>query len=147
MEANDFNKYTSKISKDITIVGNIIVNDNFLVAGKINGNINCKGDLLINGKVEGNVSASSITLVDTSINGNIQCEKNLNILGDSYVMGDVTTTNALIEGKIDGDILAQGKIAFKNTAALKGNCSAHLLSTEEDTKITGYIKILTSNEH
>ena len=79
----------------------------------IKGNITEKESIIIDGTVEGNIDAE---LVETYKNSNIK--------------GNITSTKALIGGKLKGDV-SSDKVHINNTADVEGSIKQKTLSIDE----------------
>lgn len=104
------------------------------------------GTLIGKGAVfDGNLSAPETVRVDGTVNGNCTC-KELFIIGvEGKVNGDITSQNVIISGKVDGDIVAHGKLELLSTAKLVGNITARSLVIDEDASFDGRCTMTTNN--
>lgn len=96
------------------------------------------GTLIGKGAVfDGNLSAPEAIRLDGTLNGNCEC-KDLLIVGvEGLINGDITTQNMIIAGKVEGDIVAHGKLELLSTGKLTGNITARSLVVDEDACFDG----------
>lgn len=96
------------------------------------------GTLIGKGAVfDGNLSAPEAIRLDGTLNGNCEC-KDLLIVGvEGQINGDITTQNMIIAGKVEGDIIANGKLELLSTGKLTGNITARSLVVDEDACFDG----------
>ena len=85
---------------------------------KIKGNITEKESIIIDGEVDGNINAE---LVETFENSNIR--------------GNITSADALIGGKLKGDINSN-RVHIRKTADVDGTIKQKTLSIEEGSLLT-----------
>lgn len=86
---------------------------------------------------DGNLTAPETVRVDGTVNGNCNC-KGLLIVGvEGKINGDIMSQNVIISGKVDGDIVAHGKLELLSTGKLIGNITAKSLVIDEDACFEG----------
>lgn len=103
------------------------------------------GTLIGKGAVfNGDFSAPGSVRVDGTIPGNLKCEELLVIGPDGTINGDITTQNVIISGKVEGDIIANGKLELLSTGKLVGNITAKSLVIDENASFDGRC-IMTTN--
>lgn len=95
---------------------------NFIGAGTyVEGNIETKGSLRIDGKVKGIVKSGDTLTVGSS----------------GEIIGEVHVKNAIIGGKIEGDVNIEQKLVLESTSSLSGNIRANRLIIDEGAFFTG----------
>jgi cytoskeletal protein CcmA (bactofilin family) len=91
--------------------------------------------------LEGKFNSKENVRLDGKIVGEVFCESRL-VMGDTGVVhGSIHAAEAVIMGKIEGDIHIRGSLTLKNTARIKGNISAKLMAVEEGAQYNGECKI------
>lgn len=91
--------------------------------------------------IEGKFSSKENVRLDGKIVGEVHCENRL-VMGETGIVeGTVFATEAIIMGRIEGDIQINGSLTLKSSARIKGNISAKLMSVEEGAKYSGECKI------
>ncbi|MBO7500113.1 MAG: polymer-forming cytoskeletal protein [Fibrobacterales bacterium] len=95
-EENDGNNITI-ISQGTTITGEIQVNNDLRLAGKLKGKLTCARDLVLDktGLVEGDVEVASATLCGT-VKGNVKVSGRLTLEKESLLEGDIDTKELVI---------------------------------------------------
>jgi len=94
---------------------------------RIEGEINCPGDLAVAGAVLGNSDVGGLfTLADTgSWQGQLHCE------------------NAVVAGKVTGDIAVRQSLEIRGTARITGRIAAQHVAIAEGAVVEGDLKVLS----
>ncbi|MCM1087946.1 MAG: polymer-forming cytoskeletal protein [Muribaculaceae bacterium] len=96
------------------------------------------GTLIGKGAIfDGDLSAPETVCIDGTLNGNCDCKEQLIVGIDGQIKGDITAQSVLISGKVEGDIVANGKIELLSTGKIVGNISAKSLVIDEDACFDG----------
>jgi len=92
-------------------------------------------------KVEGKMEVASSVRIDGSFKGEIKATDTL-IVGSTGELSDVTVNvkNAIIGGKIKGNVTASSKVTLESSSRLEGDLTAKLLIIEEGALFTGNCK-------
>jgi len=92
-------------------------------------------------KIEGSMEVSQSLRIDGTFKGSLSATDTL-IVGTSGELADVTVKvkNAIIGGKIKGNVAASNKITLESTSHLEGDLSAKLLVIEEGALFSGNCK-------
>lgn len=85
--------------------------------------------------------------VDGTINGNCNCKELLIVGVEGKINGDITSQNVIISGKVEGDIVANGKLELLSTGKLVGNIIARSLVVDEDACFDGRCTMTTGAEN
>lgn len=100
------------------------------------------GSSTINTLVEGTTAEGTITTqndlrVDGQVNGTIHCGGKLIIGASGFVDGEVTCTNAVIEGKFSGNLKVQEILDVRETANVTGEIKTGKLLVQNGAIFTG----------
>jgi len=92
-------------------------------------------------KIEGSMEVSQSLRIDGTFKGSLSATDTL-IVGTSGELTDVTVKvkNAIIGGKIKGNVAASNKVTLESTSNLEGDLSAKLLVIEEGALFSGNCK-------
>ena len=71
--------------------------------------------------LEGSISCDNDIRIDGSIKGNLNCQSKVIIGPSGFVDGQIICENALIEGKIVGDLTVRGLLHIRETADITGD--------------------------
>lgn len=97
------------------------------VGSRIEGELNCPGDLAVAGMVVGNGEISALfTLADT---GTWQ--------------GQFTCDNAVIAGKVKGDIVVRNNLEIRSSARIEGRIAAQHVAIAQGAVVEGELKVLS----
>ena len=97
---------------------------------EIHGDVKVSGSLLIYGKVFGSIQSSGAV---RTANGSI-------------VNGNISAKEAVIGGKVDGDLDIEKKATLGDTSFLTGNLKAAILTIEEGAKFDGVCSMLKKSQ-
>ena len=91
MENINVEEYTSLLSKNEKIEGEVRGNESLRIEGTINGLIEIKGNLLVgqSGKVEADVEASNV-VIQGKVTGNVMARERLEIHNSGQLIGDIS---------------------------------------------------------
>jgi cytoskeletal protein CcmA (bactofilin family) len=96
---------------------------------------------------DGHFETPESVRVDGTINGNCNCKELLIVGVEGKINGDITSQNVIISGKVEGDIIANGKLELLSTGKLVGNITARSLVVDEDACFDGRCTMTTNSEH
>lgn len=95
---------------------------NFIGAGTyLEGNIETKGSLRVDGKVKGIVRSGDTLTVGSS----------------GEIVGEVYVKNAIVGGKIEGNVHIEQKLVLESTSSLTGNLKTSKLIIDEGAFFSG----------
>ena len=93
---------------------------------EVNGDVKVVGSILIYGIVNGNISAT----------GTIRTAKN------SCIKGNIESKDAIISGKIEGDLKVENKATLENNCILNGNLTTSIVIVEEGATFEGLCNMI-----
>lgn len=125
------------ITKGTSVKGDIFANGSLEVQGAVYGNINCRGRLVITGTVTGNINAAEIYTDMARVKGEIACVGAVKIGQGSVVVGNITSTFAVLAGAIRGDTDVLGSVVVDTSAVVKGNIKARYIQINNGAQIDG----------
>ncbi|MCL1848785.1 MAG: polymer-forming cytoskeletal protein [Clostridiales bacterium] len=127
------------IAPGTVVDGNISSNEDLMIYGVVNGDVLNARKLVIHGEVAGSISAMDISLVDSIIAGNVVAQNSTEMTKDSCILGDLTTQNVVVSGKVKGNIEARGNGIFKKDSIVLGNISVGTIVIEGGAKMRGFV--------
>jgi cytoskeletal protein CcmA (bactofilin family) len=95
---------------------------------RFKGELHADEELLIRGRVEGSITHS----------------QRITVCGEGVVKANIRAQTIVVEGAVEGDLIAEKAIQIKDTARLKGNVSAPSVSIVEGANFNGGVSMDTA---
>lgn len=128
----------SVITEGTIIKGDVISNGSLDIRGQVDGNVGCNGKLVVTGVVNGNSNASEFLADAAKIEGEVVSSGTVKIGLGSVIIGNVTSTSAVIAGAIKGDIDVQGPVVVDTSAVVMGNIKSRSVQINNGAVIEGF---------
>lgn len=128
----------SVITEGTVIKGDIVSNGSLDVRGQVNGNVSCNGKLTVTGVVNGNSNTSEFFADAAQIEGEVVSTGTVKIGLGSVIIGNVTSTSAVVAGAIKGDIDVQGPVVVDTSAVVMGNIKSRSVQINNGAVIEGF---------
>lgn len=128
----------SVITEGTIINGDVISNGSLDVRGQIDGNVSCNGKLTVTGVVNGNSNTSEFFADAAQIEGEVVSSGTVKIGLGSVIIGNVTSSSAVIAGAIKGDIDVQGPVVVDTSAVVMGNIKSRSVQINNGAVIEGF---------
>lgn len=126
------------ITEGTVIKGDIVSNGSLDVRGQVEGNVGCNGKLTVTGIVNGNSNASEFFADSAKIEGEVVSSGTVKIGLGSVIIGNVTSSSAVIAGAIKGDIDVQGPVVVDTSAVVMGNIKSRSVQINNGAVIEGF---------
>jgi cytoskeletal protein CcmA (bactofilin family) len=97
---------------------------------KITGTLTGKGSYVFCGEVEG----------DCDIEGPVT------LATGGHWTGTLKAVDVVIAGRVDGDVIAGGRVEIAGSARIAGSLSGHSIAVAEGAIIEGELKVVSGNE-
>lgn len=128
----------SVITEGTVIHGDISSNGSLDIRGEISGNVSCSGKLVVTGTVNGNSNSSEFFADAAKIEGEVVSSGTVKIGLGSVIIGNVTSSSAVIAGAIKGDIDVQGPVVVDTSAVVMGNIKSRSVQINNGAVIEGF---------
>ena len=128
----------SVITEGTVIRGDISSNGSLDIRGAIQGNVECNGKLVVTGTVNGNSNSSEFFADAAKIEGEVVSTGTVKIGLGSVIIGNVTSSSAVIAGAIKGDIDVQGPVVVDTSAVVMGNIKSRSVQINNGAVIEGF---------
>ncbi len=126
------------ITEGTALTGNIQTCGSIEVKGKITGDIKCAGKLTVTGYINGN-SASEEFFADTAfVEGEVVSTGTVKIGLGSRIIGNISSTSAVIAGAVKGDIDVHGPVVVDSSAVILGNIKSKSVQINNGAVIEGF---------
>ena len=136
----------SLISKEATVLGDIITEGHIDIIGKVRGNVEAEGNVAVRGLVSGDLSGDKIGLYKCRVKGNLSAGTGVVIDADSVIIGNVDTENVVLGGKLKGDIKAMKMAVIRGDAYFLGDVETESLAVESGAIVNGNIKTVVQGD-
>lgn len=103
-----------------------LINEGCRISGEVTGS----GDFIINGEVAG----------DCDVSGTVSLARN------GLWQGSIRADNVIVAGKIEGDIMANGKVEITDTARISGTVTGRAIAVAEGAIVEGVMKTTDQSE-
>jgi len=136
----------SLISKEATVLGDIITEGHIDIVGKVRGNVDAEGNVAVRGLVSGDLSGEKIGLYKCRVKGNLNAGTGVVIDSESVIIGDVDTDNVVLGGKLKGDIKAMKMAVIRSDAYFLGDVETESLAVESGAVVNGNVKTVVQGD-
>ena len=136
----------SLISKEATVLGDIITEGHIDIVGKVRGNVEAEGNVAVRGLVSGDLSGEKIGLYKCRVKGDLTAGTGVVIDSDSVIIGDVDTENIVLGGKLKGDIKAVKMAVLRSDAYFIGDVETETIAVESGAVVNGSIRTLVQGD-
>jgi len=92
--------------------------------------------------LEGKLTGIGTIRVDGTVQGDIVLQGSLTVSRSGQVIGTVEATNVVLSGRVEGSVIAHGKLCLASTCDFTGDAQAELLTVEEGARFNGTSKML-----
>ena len=90
--------------------------------------------------LDGNLKTESSLRVDGTINGDVVCNGKIVLGVEGTIVGNVVSTQAEIEGNVQGDLRVEDLLILQKTAVVKGAIQTGRLVIEDGAQIGGNVQ-------
>jgi cytoskeletal protein CcmA (bactofilin family) len=136
----------SVITREATVLGDIITEGHIDIVGRVKGNIDAKGDVAIHGIVRGDVGGSKIGLYSCRVKGNLDAGLGVIVDENSIIGGDVKTKNIIFDGKVKGNIDAGNVVVLRSHSYCLGDVQAASLAVEPGAVLNGKVRTFVEGD-
>ncbi|MCF7906699.1 polymer-forming cytoskeletal protein [Patescibacteria group bacterium] len=92
-------------------------------------------------KVEGTFNAVGDVIVKGELTGSLETRSNLHLMESGVIEANIKSQNAIISGRVKGNLKVEEKIELGSTAQLNGDINCQSLSIEEGATLSGKCKV------
>ncbi len=92
-------------------------------------------------KIEGDFNSTEDVRMDGQIVGDIRCEKKIVLGEEGSVEGKIEAANAVIMGKVKGDVQISELLQLVSSSQIEGNITAKRITVEEGARYSGECKV------
>jgi len=136
----------SLISKEATVLGDIVTEGHIDIVGKVRGNVDAEGNVAVRGLVSGDLAGEKIGLYKCRVKGNLSAGTGVVVDSESVIIGDVDTDNIVLGGKLKGDIKAMKMAVIRSDAYFLGDVETGTLAVESGAVVNGNVKTIVQGD-
>jgi len=92
-------------------------------------------------KVQGEFVGEGDIQIEGEVKGSLTTKGRLVIGPEAIIVADIKAGDAVIAGRVEGNVTVERKVELKGTANIKGDVVGDLFSAESGAKIVGKITI------
>lgn len=133
--------YEAVITPDVVINGDIIAGSNLKMLGKVYGNVACEGSIVLSGNIEGDVKANKLRFITGGIQGNVSVKESITAERGTSIKGDVNAGNAVLSGKVQGELIIDDNLELRETSSVIGNIKALGIAIFNGSRIKGMLDV------
>ena len=138
---------TSVILKDMRIIGDCSTEGRLRVHGRISGNVTARGlEVTATDSVEGDATAyegsdsNHAFVIEGTVEGIVRAT-HVEVRRSSAVTRGGEADDVVIQGRVQGGILARNRLVLEDTAAVEGDVRARRLALKEGGQVNGTIRM------
>ncbi|MDR0308420.1 MAG: polymer-forming cytoskeletal protein [Coriobacteriales bacterium] len=139
-------KGISIITREATVLGDIITEGHIDVVGKVRGNIAAQGDVAVHGQVRGDIGGEKIGMYNSRVRGNLNATQGVIVDESSIIDGDVNTKNIIFDGKVKGNIAADSVVVLRSHSYTLGDVTAASIAVEPGAVLNGTVRTLVEGD-
>lgn len=130
------------IGKETTFTGKIETEGDVKILGEMKGNVSSHGSVVVGGRIDGEINANSVMIAGGIVQGDIHAKEDISLDGRGIIIGNLYCETSDIDGKLKGNLQADGSVVIKNNAIIHGNITAQNIDTRRGAVINGHITII-----
>jgi len=98
-------------------------------------------------KITGDCESDGTIRVEGSIEGSVKAAKSVVVGKDGLVVGDVSTQDAIIAGRVNGSVTAESRVELQASCRIQGDIRSRRVKLEEGGQVDGVLHMGESVQH
>lgn len=98
-------------------------------------------------KITGDCESDGTIRVEGSIEGSVKAAKSVVVGKDGLVVGDVSTQDAIIAGRVNGSVTAESRVELQASCRIQGDIRSRRVKLEEGGQVDGALHMGESVQH
>ncbi len=90
-------------------------------------------------KITGDCESDGTIRVEGQIEGSVKAAKSVVVGKDGLVVGDVTTQDAIIAGRVNGSVTAESRVELQASCRIQGDIRSRRVKLEEGGQVDGVL--------
>ncbi len=96
--------------------------------------------------IKGELQFERLIRIDGTFEGNLVSDGKLIVGPSGIVKSNIILTEAIVEGRVEGNLLVKGRLELRGEAQVKGDITAKSLSVDEGVSIIGEVRVTPFTE-
>lgn len=92
-------------------------------------------------RIRGEIRGQNPVRIDGAFDGIVETEGILHFGPTAVVTGEFSATHIIVEGKVEGSLMATGRVEFRATANMQGDTRAGRVAVEARAIVNGHIEM------
>ena len=97
-------------------------------------------------KVVGDCETDGTLRIEGSVQGSVQAAKAVVVGRDGLVLGDISTQDAVISGRVEGSVVANSRLELQASCRIDGDVYTPRLQLEEGAVLNGSVQMAQSQK-
>lgn len=97
-------------------------------------------------KVVGDCETDGTVRIEGAVQGSVQAAKAVVVGKDGVVIGDISTQDAVISGRVEGAVIAHSRLELQASCRIDGEVHTPRLQLEEGAVLNGSVQMVKSGE-
>lgn len=94
-------------------------------------------------KVVGDCESDGTIRVEGSVEGSVKAAKSVVVGKDGLVVGDVSTQDAIVAGRVHGSVTAESRVELQSTCRIQGDIRSRRVKLDEGGQVDGQLHMGT----
>lgn len=90
-------------------------------------------------KVVGDCESDGTIRVEGSIEGSVKAAKSVVVGKDGIVIGDISTQDAIVAGRVNGSVSAESRVELQSTCRIQGDIRSRRVKLDEGGQVDGQL--------
>jgi cytoskeletal protein CcmA (bactofilin family) len=91
-------------------------------------------------KITGTITGSGSFLINGEVDGDCDLEGTVTLAGNGLWKGTIKAADVIVAGRVEGDIVAAGKVEITDSARITGTVSGEAIAVAEGAVVEGVMK-------
>ena len=90
-------------------------------------------------KVVGDCESDGTIRVEGSVEGSVKAAKSVVVGKDGLVVGDISTQDAIVAGRVSGSVTAESRVELQSTCRIQGDIRSRRVKLDEGGQVDGQL--------
>ena len=90
-------------------------------------------------KVVGDCESDGTIRVEGSVEGSVKAAKSVVVGKDGLVVGDISTQDAIVAGRVNGSVTAESRVELQSTCRIQGDIRSRRVKLDEGGQVDGQL--------